>query len=102
MQRLSIIRYTVKSEAAEENVRLSKAVFAEAHRTAPDHIAYGLFRQGDEFIHVFLNLAGDSSDPITELPSFKAFQADIAARCIVPPTPERHAVELVASYGLPV
>ncbi|MET0307131.1 MAG: hypothetical protein ABW023_00360 [Sphingomonas sp.] len=101
MQRLSIIRYTVNPEAADENIRLSKAVFDEVRWNKPDRLAYGLFRQGDEFIHVFLNLAEDDSDAVTELPSFKAFQADLLARCTVPPAPVRQSVERIDSYGLP-
>lgn len=101
MSRITMVRYTVKPEAAEENVRLSKAVFDEARWNQPPHIAYGLFRQGDEFVHLFVNLAEDSSDLLTEMGSFKAFSADIAERCVIPPEPSRLALDLVDSYGLP-
>lgn len=101
MPRLTMVRYTVKPEAAEENVRLSRAVFDEVHANAPGRIAYGLFRQGDEFTHVFLNLAEDSSEAVTGLPAFKAFEQDMAARVIAPPEVTRLAVDRIDSYGLP-
>lgn len=101
MQRLTMVRYTVKPEAAEENVRLSRAVFDALRRDRPEGIAYATYRLGDEFIHLFLNQREDDSAVLTESESFKAYAADIAARCLVPPQAERHAVELVDSYGLP-
>ncbi|NYT42895.1 hypothetical protein HZY97_19130 [Sphingomonas sp. R-74633] len=101
MPRLTMVRYTVKPEAAGENVRLSQAVFAEANRTRPEHIAYGLFRQGDEFVHVFLNLAEDSSEALTGMPSFQAFEAGMADRVLAAPAVTRLAVERIGSYGLP-
>ena len=101
MPRFTTVRYTVKPEAAEENVRLAQAVFEEAHDAAPEHIAYGLFRQGDEFIHVFLNLAEDSSEALTGLASFKAFEQGLESRIAAPPAVTRLAVERVDSYGLP-
>lgn len=101
MPRLTMVRYTVKPEAAEENVRLAKAAFGEVHAAGPDRIAYGLFRQGDDFIHLFLNTAEDSSEAVTGLPAFKAFEQDLPARIIAPPEVTRLSVEQVDSYGLP-
>jgi hypothetical protein len=96
-----MVRYTVKPEAAEENVRLSRAVFDEVRWNKPDNIAYGLFRDGDEFFHLFLNLAEDSSEAVTGLPSFKAFEVDMAGRVLAPPAVNRVAAERIDSYGLP-
>jgi len=101
MPRLTMVRYTVKPEAAEENVCLAKAAFGEVHATSPDRIAYGLFRHGDEFIHLFLNLAEDSSEAVTGLPAFKAFEQDLSSRIVAPPEVTRLAVERIDSYGLP-
>jgi hypothetical protein len=47
-----------------------------------------------------MNLAEDSSDAVTELPSFKAFQAEIGERYEIPPNALRLAATLVDSYGL--
>lgn len=99
MQRLTMVRYTTKSEAGDENERLSRKVFDEVRANAPDKILYALFRSGDEFTHLFVNLAGDGSDAVTETPAFHAFQADMIERCVVPPQQTRLSVELVDSYG---
>jgi hypothetical protein len=100
MQRVTLVRYTTKPERANENEALSKAVFAELRQTNPDHVAYGLFRDGSDFVHLFANLADDDSSPVTELASFKAFARDINARCEAPPEATRFALNLVESYGL--
>ena len=87
MQRVTLVRYTTKPDRAAENEKLSRAVFTELHEKRPAGIAYGLFKEADRvsFVHVFINLAHDNSDPVTELSSFKAFQAGILDRCEAPP-----------------
>lgn len=99
MQRVTLVRYTTKPDRAAENEALSRAVFAQLREAPPDGVAYALFRDGDEFIHVFLNLKADESAPLTELPTFKAFERGITERCEVPPKATRLAVQLVDSYG---
>jgi hypothetical protein len=74
-------------------------VFAQLRNAAPKDLAYALFRDGNEFVHVFLNLKADESAPVTELPAFKAFQKRIEERCEVPPQATRLATQLVDSYG---
>ena len=100
MQRLTMVRYATKPEATAENERLSRAVFDQIQAEKPEGVAYGLFRSGDEFIHLFINLTEDSSDVITESSSFRAYQTDIAARCATPAEITRLSVELIDSYGL--
>jgi hypothetical protein len=99
MQRVTLVRYTAKPDRAAENEALSRAVFAQLRNAPPDGVAYALFRDGNEFIHVFLNFKEDESAAVTELPAFKAFQQDIAERCDVQPKATRIAVQLVDSYG---
>lgn len=100
MQRLTTVRYTTTPEGADENIRLSRAVFDEVRANAPEGVAYALFRDGDEFIHVFVNRNEDNSDVVTELPTFHAFSESLPARCVVPPAPDRRSVELIDSYGM--
>ena len=100
MQRLTMVRYATKPEATAENEQLSRAVFDQVHAEKPSGVAYGLFRSGDEFIHLFMNLGDDSADAVTETPSFKRFQADLAARCATPPAITRLSVDLIDSYGI--
>ncbi|MGA0600392.1 hypothetical protein ACO2Q3_06765 [Caulobacter sp. KR2-114] len=99
MQRVTLVRYAAKPERADENEALSRKVFAELRRVRPHGVAYALFRSGDEFVHLFVNFEDDSSDAVTELPSFKAFSAASGERMVEPPQPLRIATDLVESYG---
>src|ERR1700722_20650823 len=99
MQRVTLVRYKTKPGRADENEALSKAVFTELRQTNPGHVAYGLFRDGSDFVHLFANLTDDDSSPVTELSSFKAFAQDINARCEESPEATRFALYLVACDG---
>ena len=99
MQRVTLVRYTAKPDRAAENEKLSRAVFAQLRNASSEGVAYALFRDGNEFVHVFLNLKEDESAPVTALPAFKAFEEGIADRCEIPPKATRLAVQLVDSYG---
>jgi len=100
MPRITLVRYSAKPEKAEENERLSRAVFAELQEKAPDDITYALFRDGVDFVHLFVNAREDDSSAVTELSTFKAFSKDIESRCTTPPQPMRLSLDLVESYGL--
>ena len=100
MQRLTMVRYATKPQSSAENERLCRAVFDQVRAEAPKDIAYGLFRIDDEFIHLFVNLAADNSDAVTETSAFHAYRADLVERCSTPVQPTRLSVELIDSYGL--
>ena len=100
MQRVTLVRYATKPDRTAENEALSRAVFAELRAAAPDHVAYALFRDGVDFVHLFINAEADDSSPLTELPSFKTYAQDVAARCEAPPEVTRLSLRLVDSYGL--
>ena len=100
MQRVTLVRYTAKPDRASENEALSLAVFAELRRVMPEHVAYALFRDGNEFVHLFVNTKDDDSASVTELPSFKAYTEGILARCEAPPEQTRLRLNLLDSYGL--
>jgi hypothetical protein len=99
MQRVTVVRYTTKPDHAEENEALSRGVFAQLRSAPPQGVAYALFRDGNEFIHVFLNLRADESGPLTDLPAFKTFEKGVVERCEVPPKPTRLTAQLVDYYG---
>jgi hypothetical protein len=94
-----MVRYATKSEHTAENERLATAVFDELRRRTPKHVAYALFRNGDEFLHLFVNLETDDASEVTELPTFKAYTKNILERCEAPPEPLRVSMELLNSYG---
>jgi hypothetical protein len=100
MQRLTLVRYTAKPDRAAENETMARAVFAELRAAAPEHVTYALFRDGDDFVHLFINARADESSALTELPSFKAYAKDVAERCVAPPEPMRLSLRLLESYGL--
>jgi hypothetical protein len=100
MQRITLVRYSAKPEKADENERLSRAVFAELREKNPEGVAYALFRDGVDFVHLFVNSRDDDSSAITELPTFKAFSKDVESRCTTPPQPMRLSLDLVESHGL--
>lgn len=99
MQRVTVVRYTAKPECADENEALSRAVFAELKSQPGRPFAYALLRNGDDFLHLFLNLAADDAEVLTETPSFKAFSANGSARWVAPPEIIRAGMQLVEAYG---
>ena len=99
MQRVTVVRYTTKPERSAENEALCRAVFAQLRSDPPEGVAYALLRDGDNFIHVFLNLKADDAAVLTELPAFKAFSKEINERCDVQPDATRLAATLVDCYG---
>jgi predicted PilT family ATPase len=100
MQRVTLVRYTVKPDQGMENEELARAVFTELKEAAPKNVAYALFRNADEFVHLFVNSTDEDSSPVTELSSFKAYVKEIGARCVSPPEQTRLALHLLESYGL--
>lgn len=99
MQRVTLVRYTTKPGRASENEALSRAVFAELERKPRQPFAYALLRDGDDFLHLFLNLKEDDASALTELDSFKAFSGDGASRWTASPEISRFSMQLVESYG---
>ena len=100
MQRVTLVRYTAKPDRAAENESLARAVFAELRQAAPPHIAYALFRNGVEFVHLFINTKDDDASALIGLASFKAYAKDVAERCEAPPEPLRLTGRLLEAYGL--
>src|SRR3954465_12215393 len=98
MQRVTLVRYRAKPERADENEALSRAVFEELKTVAPPKVAYALFRDGPDFVHLLINTEGDDSSAVTELPSFKAFAAQATARYEAPPEVTQLALNLVEAY----
>lgn len=93
-----MVRYKVKADRAGENETFIKAVFEQLRRESPAGLRYASFKQPDgvSFVHIASIETTDGSNPLGELAAFKAFIAEIKARCDEPPV----AVELdeVGSY----
>ena len=82
MKRL-IVRYKVKAGKATENQTLIEKVFAELHNHGPAGLRYASFKLSDgvSFVHIVSVETPDGSNPLTQTPAFKAFNAAIADRC---------------------
>lgn len=78
----TIVQYRTKPERAEQNRQLIAAVFTELDQRQPDGFTYKVFSLDERsFIHVLIEHEPGGSDPLQDLPTFKAFQADIVDRC---------------------
>jgi hypothetical protein len=99
MQRITFVRYAAKPDRADENEALSRAVFAELRAKRPPGIAYALCRAGDNFVHMFINFAGDESESLTDLASFRIFSAEAPERQAAPPELVRMSVDVIEAYG---
>jgi hypothetical protein len=91
-----LVRYQTTPEYADKNAECVRAVFAELKKQAPPHFRYATYRlaDGTSFMHV-ATMEGDS--PLSALPAFQHFQAQLKPNCVVPPTLSE--IENVAWYA---
>jgi hypothetical protein len=93
----TLVRYRAKPERADENQRLSAAVFDELKDKAPAGLRYAVFRLPDDtFVHIAMS--DDGGPALTSFESFRAFQKEIRERCAEPPQPA--APVIVGNYGM--
>jgi hypothetical protein len=92
-----MVRYKTKPEHAETNAGLVRAVFESLRQQAPTGICYASYRleDGVSFVHVATH---SEPNPLSTLPAFREFQAQIKQRVEEPPV----ITELfpVGAYGL--
>jgi hypothetical protein len=96
--KVTLIRYKTKEASTEENERLVKGVFRELEAKSPDGIHYTVLKLGDEgsFVHFVVLENSEQSNPLRDLPAFRAFTADIAARCV--DAPQAAEAKIVGNY----
>jgi hypothetical protein len=94
----TVVRYRAKPDRADENQTLIEAVFAELEERQPEGFTYKVFRLEDavSFIHVVIEHDVDQPDSLQDVTAFRAFVADIAERCDVPPVAS--AATIVGGY----
>lgn len=99
MQRL-MVRYRVRPDQAEVNAELVRAVYDELREARPDGLRYATFMLDDgvSFVHLAEVDTPDGRNPVTELPAFRRFTADVAGRCDEPPV--FTDLREIGSYGL--
>ena len=69
MSHATVVRYTTRPEAADENEKLIKAVFTQLAEQQPEGLRYAAIRleDGVSFIHVAV--LEDHENPLTALPA---------------------------------
>ncbi len=85
MSKTVIVTYKTKPEAADENERLVKSVYAQLAATAPGEFHYATFRLGDGMSFVHLAIVDGEVSPLSELSAFQESQRGILKRCVEPP-----------------
>ena len=93
-----IVRYTVKPGLAEANEELIREVYRELHELEPDGLHYATFRLDDGLGFVHIAQVDGEQNPLTQLPAFQAFVAEIGDRCDQPPVTT--GLSEVGSYRL--
>jgi radical SAM superfamily enzyme with C-terminal helix-hairpin-helix motif len=95
----TMVRYKVKPEHAEENVRLIQKVFEELDAKSPAGVRYLVLRLGDgTFVHFSTADTADGVSPIPRLEAFGRYQSGIKERCAEPP--QSNDVTIVGDYRM--
>jgi hypothetical protein len=93
----TLVRYRVKPDRADENQRLSAAVFKELQHKAPEGLGYVVFRLPDgAFVH--LASLEDGASPLSSLEAFQAFSRGVRERCMEPPVVAEPVI--IGSYAM--
>jgi hypothetical protein len=93
---IRVVRYSTRSDAADDNERKVMAVLQELHQQQPKDVQYLVLRlQDGEFVH--LAVMADGASTLTRLESFKAFRDSGPDRWLGPPAST--IAKLVGSYG---
>ena len=90
-----MIRYRVRRDRLEENLRLLRAVHEELAATAPDGLRYASYQLDDEVSFVDLAVT-DRPGRFSQLDAWAAFRSTLAERCDEPPVLEE--LHEVAAY----
>jgi hypothetical protein len=93
-----VIRYTTHPEAADENERLVRAVFAELAAEKPEGLHYATFRLDDGVSFVHVAVLDGEENPLTVSAALGEFQAGIRDRLAEGPTAADGSI--VGSYRM--
>ena len=93
----TMVRYKVKPEHADENVRLIQKVFEELQAKSPAEVRYLVLRLNDgTFVHLSMADTADGVSPIPRLEAFGTYQSGIRERCVE--LPQSSDVTIVGEY----
>ena len=95
----TLVRYKIKPEEEQNNVRLIEEVFRELKAKAPEGVRYMCLRLNDAtFVHFATVESSGGVHPITSLDAFRAFQSGIKERCIE--LPQSSDATIVGNYRM--
>jgi hypothetical protein len=92
MSRATVVRYTTRADAADDNERLIRAVFDQLAAAHPDGLRYVSLRLEDGVSFVHVAIVDADENPLVTLPAFNAFVSDIGERCVEGPAPANGTV----------
>ena len=93
-----LVRYKVKSDRANENEDLIKAVYRQLAEEKIEGFHYCTLRVSNtSFVHIAFSKTKAANDRFADLTSFKKFQANIGDRCEETPVVEE--VTMIGSYN---
>jgi hypothetical protein len=97
MTSATVVRYTTRPDAADENERLIRAVFTQLAEERPGGMRYVAVRLDDgvSFVHVALFEGEDN--PLPALEAFTGFASTVGSRCTEGPNPVNGTV--IGDYG---
>ena len=93
-----MIRYRVKSDRADENEALVRAVYEELHRTRPAGLRYATLQLPDRVSFVHLAATEDGREPLRAIQAFARFREGLDDRCDEAPVATE--LRLIGSFGL--
>jgi hypothetical protein len=100
MSTVKVIRYRTKSEHAEANAELVRAVFEELAAGNPAGLRYSTYRLDDGVTFVHVATIEGESNPLASSAAFSRFQQGVAERCEEGPIAMDAIV--VGSYSAPI
>jgi len=85
-----MVTYKVKADRVAENEERVRAVYAELAEIDDPDVHYATFRKedGQTFVHIASFPSPEKQAVLSNTAAFRAFQADLADRCDIAPTPE--------------
>lgn len=90
-------RYTVKRGRVEENLDLTRALYAEYASVRPAGLREATFQLADEVGFLTFAELEDGPEQLRELDAFQRFRAHLDERCDAPPVPT--LLHEVGSFG---
>ena len=96
----TIVRYKVKPDRVDENIRYIQQVFKQLKEALPPGLRYASFQleDGVSFLHLAILDDGTSENPLPEMSAFKEFTAQIRDRCDEPPA--AMSADIVGAYRM--